>query len=349
MNFILHSVAAHQRLTTRPEARPQHVSLYWALFYQWNAARFPAALDLDHQATMRAARIGNEKTYRATLYDLTAWGLIDYVPSQSRHEKSRCYLTNLSGADVPPVNPSATGRTAPGKTSVSGAETPEALRAKVPSAEGVSGAEVPEDTFYSKTGSGNSGVVNGGAAPHKKKVVVLEGKGLSGVELLPPDDTPTPNGAGPVQPAASHAPRRKRGAAAKKDGVAPPAATIRAAATAPPGDARRPGRSTLPELPFSQSPIADVSAFMQAFQGTDYELADLRHYHQLVATWRDRKTGEEPRRKDWVATAKRFMLNDAADNRLKLAPAHQRHHAGPADSDPGAFFARTGYRSKYDT
>ncbi|SHM11919.1 hypothetical protein SAMN02746009_03970 [Hymenobacter psychrotolerans DSM 18569] len=164
---------------------------------------------------------------------------------------------------------------------------------------------------------------------------MLEGEGLSGAELF--DDTAQPNGAGPARPTA---PKKK--VAPKKKGVE--ADTIRAAATAPRAASGR-GRPALPELPFSRSPIAQVETFIAAFAGTDYQLADLRHYHQLVATWRDKNTGLEPTRRDWVATAKRFMLNDAADNRLKLAPAH---HAGPDAHDPGAFFARTGFKSKYD-
>lgn len=165
---------------------------------------------------------------------------------------------------------------------------------------------------------------------------MLEGEGLSGAELL--DDTVPPIGA---DPALTSAPKEK--VAAKRKGVSQAGSSPRAA------PAGRHGRPTLPELPFSQSLLADVSAFIQAFQGTDYELADLRHYHQLVATWRDRKTGEEPRRKDWVATAKRFMLNDAADNRLKLAPNVQRRPDGSLCQQPpaGDFFAETGFQSKY--
>ena len=340
MNYVQHTRAAHEHLRARPEARPHHVSLYWALFYQWNAARFTPCLDLDHQATMQAARIGNERTYRATLYDLDAWGLLAYQPSQSRHERSRCFLADLSEALLPPISQPTPGRSASGKSGLSGALLPQALR-----------AEVPEDTLYSKTNDVNSVVVNGPVAAPQKKIELLEGEGLSGVELFD-DNAPTQlkvseaNGTGPDQASAL-----KKKVALKKKGVRQDrqAEAIRATATAPRAVAGR-GRTTLPELPFRQSPLAQVENFIAAFQGTDYELADLRHYHQLVATWRDKKTGLEPTRKDWVATAKRFMLNDAADNRLKLAPAHRpQHHPGPDANDPGAFSARTGFRSKYDT
>ena len=78
-------------------------------------------------------------------------------------------------------------------------------------------------------------------------------------------------------------------------------------------------------MPFAHSELATPEAFATAFAGTDYEFADLRHYHEVVTNWR--KDGEPPRRRDWLATAKRFMLNDSHDGRLKLHPS--QHPAGP--------------------
>ncbi|NVO29718.1 hypothetical protein [Hymenobacter lapidiphilus] len=371
MNYVAHTRAAHQHLSQQAQARPHHVSLYWALFFEWNAARFPAGLDLDHPATMRAARIGNERTYRAALYDLDTWQLLAYQPSQSRYGRSRCYLTDLSqppaiggttapdepavpGPKVAPVNPSTTGTCAPdavqpseaelppmnppiGGTSalhekgVSGAVLPQALRAQVPSMQASSGALVPEDTLYGKTKGLNSVVVNGGGSGSQKKIEVLEGEGLSSAELL--DEPNPPNGAAPAP---------KKEVAPKKKGVG--GATIREASRAQDADANPPtkrGRPHLPEVPFAESALARYEDFAAAFAGTDYQLADLRFYHAQVANWR--KNGEPPRRRDWKATATQFMLNDAHDNRLKLALGP---HAN--DASPGALFARTGYRSKYD-
>ncbi len=66
MNFIQHTRAAHEQLTRQPDATPFHVSLYWALFFEWNANRFPESLALDHEHLMSTAHIGNRKTYRST-------------------------------------------------------------------------------------------------------------------------------------------------------------------------------------------------------------------------------------------------------------------------------------------
>ena len=331
MNYIQHTRAAHQQLSSNVAATPHHVSLYWALFFAWNAGFFEHGLDLDHAAAMQAAHIGNERTYRATLRDLEAWALLTYQPSHSRHQPSRCYLIDLSGAKVPEVNTATRGKSGPGKNGLPGADVPEPLRAEVPPVGGLSGAEVPEHSLYDKTRSTKTVHQNSTAAPQKKLGERFPGEGLSEAQVLDAEQ-PTP-GAGP-----------KKKVAPKKKGEQ--AGSIRAAAPARAGESRR--REVLPDVPFSQSAIYDLAAFTAAFEGTDYALADLRHYHQLVDTWRDKKTGLPPTRKDWIATAKRFMLNDANDNRLKLAPNVQRPGAnGAGQSNTG--IPSTGYRSsRYD-
>ena len=337
MNYVSHTRAAHECLRRQPAARPQHVSLYWALFFQWNAGFFEGPLELDHEATMKAARIGNKRTYRATLHDLETWGLIAYLPSQSRYDVSRCELVNLSGAEVPPMKRTK-GKSAPhGKTS-SGAEVPQPLRAEVPPVATSSGAEVPQHSLLSKTSFKTD--VQNVEAPLKKKQQGNEDDGLSSAEVLdeaaPPDDAVPDPGAAP-----------KKKVAPKKKGVR--AETIRAAATAGPAEPRRQKPGRRPETTFQESEIFDKQKFVAAFKGTDYALADLNHYHEAVNLWRDKTTGEPPRRADWVATAKRFMFNDATDNRLKLAPNVQHHDpANPGPNNAGGGPARSGYVSKWD-
>lgn len=339
MNYVQHTRAAHQQLAAQPAATPHHVSLYWALFFEWNAARFPAELPLDHAALMRTAHIGNEKTYRAALRDLTNWQLLTYQPSHTRYQPSTCRLADLSitasigsksapsapfSSEVEvPVLPSPGATSAPATPAASEAQVPEPTRAELPPMPPASGPEVPQHSLYRKTGGSSKHSTikptpfGRSDAPHPEKKIgqpaAPEDDEFSAVEILPADnqlaDPPRPRGRG------AHA------------------ATIRQAAVA-----RRPGRPPRPEITFAESEYADVEKFIQAFEGTDYALADLRLYHEKVRLWRDRKTGEPPRRRDWLATAQRFMLNDAHDNRLKLAPPTPPHGApaGPGGPQPGS-------------
>ncbi|GGG35422.1 hypothetical protein [Hymenobacter glacieicola] len=339
MNYIQHSRAAHQQLAAQPAATPHHVSLYWALFFTWNAARFPERLPLNHADLMRAAHIGNEKTYRAVLRDLHTWQLLHYHPSHTRYQPSTCQLTDLSdapsiqGETAPyaapasgpqsPEQPATGAISAPNAANSSRVKVPEPPRAKLPLMPPASGAKVPQHSLYGKTGgsklsTGKPTPFGRSEAPHPEKKIegpIATDDGLSVVEVIREDDPP-PAAVGSLPPP-------RRGAHA---------ATIRQASAA------RPGRLPRPEIPFAESEYADVEKFIQAFQGTDYALADLRLYHEKVRLWRDRKTGEPPRRRDWLATAQRFMLNDAHDNRLKLAPPVPLHGApaGPGGPQPGS-------------
>jgi hypothetical protein len=342
MNFIQHTRAAHEQLTRQQAATPFHVSLYWALFFEWNASRFPESLELDHDHLMSAAHIGSIKTYRATLYDLEDWGLLAYQPSKSKYQPSRCFMSDLLGAVVPPVQMPTEGTSAPGENQPTKGEAAPgnnpAPGAEVAPAESAPGAEVAQPLLIGTKRSDKSKPLveaNGPAAAPQKKMGEASptNEGLSGLAEDSPDHYQPPPGAPP-----------KKKVAPKKKGVQ--ADTIRAAATAARDEPRR--RGPLPELPFRQSAIYDFEAFTVAFAGTDYALADLRHYHQLIDTWRDKKTGLPPLRRDWVATAKKFMLNDAADNRLKLAPNVQRFDGtSPGPQDPGG--PASGYRSsRYD-
>lgn len=335
MNFVKHSTVAHECLRARPEARPHHISLYWALFFAWNAARFPAELPLDRATIMRVARIGNRNTYLDALRDLAAWRLLTYLPSHAGGSSVRLQPLDVV---IPEVSqPAPVTCTSSATTAVAEVE-PEVLQPPPqncynPAPEVV--AEVNQPSLIDKTCTAANGV-NGGSAdkPKKKEGKVFTGEGLSEAQVL--DDLTSPSEApDDVTHAAHRAPTKTKGV-----GEHPPNSR----------DPRPRRPASLPELPFRQSPLYNLAAFTAAFVGTDYALADLPHYHQLIDNWRDKKTGLPPVRRDWAATARRFMLNDAHDNRLKLAPGHQPHQpgAGPAAPDPGARPAGSGYRSKYD-
>ncbi|MGI4738054.1 MAG: hypothetical protein ACRYG7_23030 [Janthinobacterium lividum] len=356
MNYIKHSMAAHEHLRARPEASPHHVALYWALFFAWNAGYFENGFDLDHAAIRQAAHIGNKRTYTAALYDLETWGLLTYQPSKSKHHASRCYLTELPGAKVPQLDQPTSGKSAPGKKSSPVAEVPPAHRAEVPPVAASPGAILPQDSLVVQT-SFQTATTNVGGGPKKKEGEVFSGEGLSEAQVL--DDNqrtapatarfdepvPAPGAAPKTAPSnASQGAPSRRFEQAEGVGQGPPAgpAPVLAARAAP---RRRGGRPPRPELPFAASELATPEAFAAAFAGSDYALADLRYYHALVANWR--QNGEPPLRRDWQATATKFMLNDAADNRLKLAPGTQRPEPGAGlAAQMGSGIPLTGYRSK---
>ncbi|MBJ6107656.1 hypothetical protein JAO73_01440 [Hymenobacter sp. BT523] len=305
MNFIRHIRLALELLANRADATPHHVSLYMALFSQWNDERFPESVMLVRAEVMQAAHIGSASTYLKCLRELTAYGLITYQPSRSEYRASRCLMHELQPVQLAP-------QLAP--------EVDQALYSKPPAARTRSGA--------------STGASRGQAVVSFDKQVETKGNKNKPVLSIKPDEA----------------------AAQKKEGFAssPPSQLLEPddselTATEPAskgkvarkGKAPTPRRPQRPEIPFTESELADLPAFMAAFDGTDYALADLRFYHEKILNWRQK--GEVPRRRDWLATSKQFFLNDVAENRLKLAPGVQPHQPGATYADTG--IPTTGYRS----
>jgi hypothetical protein len=102
------------------------------------------------------------------------------------------------------------------------------------------------------------------------------------------------------------------------------------------------------DLLFSESPYADKALFRKAFAGTDYESANLDYYHEVISNWSQSKAA---RKKDWIATAKNWMLNDYREGKLlttqpsatygKSTQARGRTERGGVDLD--ALFALIDY------
>ncbi len=68
-----------------------------------------------------------------------------------------------------------------------------------------------------------------------------------------------------------------------------------------------------PDLLFAESPYADKTLFRHAFTGTEYETANLDYYHEVISNWSRSKAA---RKKDWIAMAKNWMLNDFREGKL---------------------------------
>lgn len=66
---------------------------------------------------------------------------------------------------------------------------------------------------------------------------------------------------------------------------------------------------------FSDSKFFVFEEFEKQFEGTDYEVADLRFYYENVKNW---SAGGGNKKLDWIATARNFMLKDRQENKLIL-------------------------------
>ncbi len=82
---------------------------------------------------------------------------------------------------------------------------------------------------------------------------------------------------------------------------------------------------------FSESPYADKAVFKEAFAHTEYEAANLDYYHEVISNWSQSKG---TRKKDWIATAKNWMLNDYKEGKLltKQTPPHGKTTIAPHQS-----------------
>jgi len=309
MNYIRHTRAAFELLARTAEATPYHVSLYVALFQQWNEARFPADIVLFKDEVMQAAHIGSPKTYRACLRDLSAWGLITYQPSHSEYRASRALMHELPTADAPLVGPHSTQAVPKRRPPGPATSNPTTGATSAPShTPAVPPFDKPDANLTKPLSENGTPFSRTAVAPEKKRGEDAEDDN----QHLESDDS---DQTAQTQKDSAH--QANRVAPKRKSSGSP----------SPPG--RASGGARRPEIPFADSELAPLDTFLTAFVGTDYELANLRYYHELVGNWRQH--GEPPRRRDWLATSKKFMLNDMQDGKLKLASSatYPRGSAGP--------------------
>lgn len=119
MNYLLHLNGFFERLDADERMSSYHISLYLALFRQWNASRFREQFVISRAETMEMARIGSANTYARCMKELARWGYIHYKPSSNLHfgstvsciifdQESKPYAGTESDTAKPgsiPVNP----------------------------------------------------------------------------------------------------------------------------------------------------------------------------------------------------------------------------------------------------
>jgi hypothetical protein len=89
MNYIRHLNGFFARLAVDKRMSSYHISLYFALFQQWNADRFGEQFVITRAETMEMSRLGSVNTYARCMKELSEWGYIHYIPSSNLHSGSR--------------------------------------------------------------------------------------------------------------------------------------------------------------------------------------------------------------------------------------------------------------------
>ncbi len=101
MNYIKLLNAAFERFYFDDRLNPTHISLYMALFQEWNSSRFADELYVNRRDLMRVAKIGSKSTYHRCVTELDAWSYLSYFPSNNPYKGSKIKMSIIGTSNEP--------------------------------------------------------------------------------------------------------------------------------------------------------------------------------------------------------------------------------------------------------
>ncbi len=101
MNYIKLLNAAFEKFYFDDRLNPTHISLYMALFQEWNSSRFADEFYVNRRDLMRAAKIGSKSTYHRCITDLDSWLYLCYFPSNNPYKGSKIKMSIIGTSDEP--------------------------------------------------------------------------------------------------------------------------------------------------------------------------------------------------------------------------------------------------------
>ncbi|MDL5511238.1 hypothetical protein QSE00_05395 [Arenibacter sp. M-2] len=101
MNYIKLLNAAFKRFYFDDRLNPTHISLYMALFQEWNSCRFADEFYVNRRDLMRVAKIGSKSTYHRCVTELDAWNYLSYFPSNNPYKGSKIKMSIIGTSDEP--------------------------------------------------------------------------------------------------------------------------------------------------------------------------------------------------------------------------------------------------------
>jgi hypothetical protein len=101
MNYIKLLNAAFEKFFLDDRLNPKHISLYMALFQEWNSSRFANEFNVNRRDLKLASKIGSNSSYHRCVIDLHSWGYLCYFPSNSPYKGSKIKMCILDTTDEP--------------------------------------------------------------------------------------------------------------------------------------------------------------------------------------------------------------------------------------------------------
>ena len=95
MNYIKHLTGFFEKVAMDCDLNPTHISLYMAIFQQWNHNRFINPINVTRNELMRISKIASTATYHKCIKELIEKGYINYNPSFSPFSGTTIEIINL--------------------------------------------------------------------------------------------------------------------------------------------------------------------------------------------------------------------------------------------------------------
>ncbi|SFD83527.1 hypothetical protein SAMN05518672_103428 [Chitinophaga sp. CF118] len=96
MNYIHHLNSFYLRLDKDERLKPLHISLYMALFQNWNYHHFSQVFIMSRTRLMQTSRIGSRTSFAKVIRELHEFGYIRYFPSLHTGHPAKVTIIPLS-------------------------------------------------------------------------------------------------------------------------------------------------------------------------------------------------------------------------------------------------------------
>jgi len=101
MNYIKQLNAAFSTFYFDDRLNPTHISLYMALFQEWNSSRFADEFYVNRRDLMIASKIGSKSTYHRCITELHSWDYLFYFPSNNPYKGSKIKMVIIGLNEEP--------------------------------------------------------------------------------------------------------------------------------------------------------------------------------------------------------------------------------------------------------